>query len=140
MIYRTTRCPYCRSELEHMSPFVKELIGPPVAKCPACELPIRTGMSYWPQMSMGAKLWFFTRALLLMPWTIALLTAMTMIVPALLLPFVIDDVEGFHERNSHAIPWIAAMIATAWSVVYVRRIVVLVRMRADDEDSVPEWR
>jgi len=57
--YRTTKCPFCGYKLEDQVSSAKELIGPPLVKCPSCHHLIKTGMKYWKDFSSNEKIYFW---------------------------------------------------------------------------------
>ncbi|HBR02113.1 MAG TPA: hypothetical protein DD738_05850 [Ruminiclostridium sp.] len=49
MIHRHTKCPYCGFQLSYETG-LKEEVGHPTAKCPACHKVYKTGRKYWSDM------------------------------------------------------------------------------------------
>jgi len=137
MRYRTTKCPFCGFKLEDRATYAKELIGPPVAKCPSCHHPIKTGMKYWPAMSGGEKAWFVLRSLLLFPYTIAMYTIMFCIVPYILIA-IFADADEFIDKHSELAGWYAGIVAVGLTVVFIRGMASRVTLRPENED-IPEW-
>ena len=137
MRYRTTKCPYCGFKVEDRATHAKELIGPPLAMCPSCHHPIKTGMKYWPDMAGGEKTWSIFRSILLFPYTILFYTLMFCIVPGLILAIFVDMGE-FIDEHTDLIMWYAGIVAVGLIIMCLRRLVTQIGLRPKS-DEIPEW-
>jgi hypothetical protein len=140
MIYRTTKCPYCAYILEHLVPYAKELIGPPLAKCPSCHHPINTGMKYWSEMSSAEKAWYILRSVALSAYTTVFYTVGFCLVPGLILGVFVDrnTFNTLVDRHSNLIMWYAGVVAIGLIVVQLRRCVIQIGLHPQN-DEIPEW-
>ena len=120
-----------------MSQHAKELIGPPIAKCPSCHIPFKTGMKYWPEMSVSEKTWYVLRDIALLPYTIFFYAFIFCFIPAVIIEIFADWGEFYDKHFSLAMCY-AAIVAVGLVVFYIREMITKIGLRPQS-DEIPYW-
>jgi len=137
MLYRTTTCPYCGHVLEHRAVTAKELIGPPLAKCPSCGNTYATGMKHWADMNGYDKTSYVLRAIALFPKTILMYTIGSVFLPGIVLYWLIDRARlgEFIESHIGILVGYTVLMAILWTVLYVRADVLRIKGKWHEQEE-----
>jgi hypothetical protein len=148
MQYRTTRCPHCEFVLEYRSNNAQEWFGPPVALCPNCHQPFKTGRQYFDETSRLYRVAYVISAI---PTCIYTGAVYAMFVPLGL--FAIELISQWLTGKNKGIvlehvtePWfyipvlaIIAVIVVNMLRLVIRRQIQLTRIARPEGDEIPYW-
>lgn len=123
-VYRTSKCPYCKTTLQYRkrtywNDYTND-IGDPIAYCPTCKKPYKTGKEWWSKMNSKKKnLIYFKLAIsfFIQPLIILIVLMLLWTVAALIFPKLSEFEEVVIAPKPLLISYIVLFPISIWLII-----------------------
>ena len=123
-VYRTSKCPYCKTTLQfrkrtYWNDYTQDL-GDPIAHCPTCKKPYKTGKERWNKMSSKRKNLIYSKlavSFIVQPFIIIIILMLIWTVLGLIFPKLSDYEEIIFAPKPLLIAYLVVLPITALLII-----------------------
>ena len=123
-VYRTSKCPYCKTTLNYRkrtywNDYTQD-IGDPIAYCPTCKKPYKTGKEKWRKMSNKRKNIIYLKlaiSFIVQPFIFLIIIMLLWTVLALIFPKIPNIEEMSSAPKLMLIGYLILLPITTWLLI-----------------------